>query len=226
MAVHITIGLDLVMEINNRVALGANFRRAADGDRASIAKLIAQAYAEDFLQITKKLDRVAEVFENALIVDKFFVGEVDEKVVAITAVTDSVSRAVKFNRHVLRKKLGFVRGAVFDAVMKSVLEKPIPLDAETLNIEFVAVCEGYRGYGLSGKLIEHIIKTEPKRRFVLDVKDNNTPAIKTYEKLGFTVYKREKVNRRTHGCDYLLYMEFNKNVLVSSRRNGGSNVVL
>lgn len=182
-------------------------RPAKKEDIKAIAQIISTAFKEDFCRLIKSPETVAEIFEDAIIIDKFFVGCVDDMIVAVCAVSDASSRVVRFNRKILRKKLGLIKSFIFGRVEADDLEKSLKLDTNTLNIEFVAVDENSRGRGYAKALVEGTLKKLPPRRIILEVKDNNPAAIKTYKSIGFKEYRKRKVSKRSYGCNHLICME-------------------
>ena len=59
---------------------------------------------------------------------------------------------------------------------------------EDIHIHNIAVKKEYRGMGIGGKMISHLIEdsiTNHAGRLCLEVKNSNLPAIKLYQKHGF-----------------------------------------
>ncbi|MDR1093217.1 MAG: GNAT family N-acetyltransferase [Clostridiales bacterium] len=186
------------------------FRKAAPEDRKGIAKVIASAYADDFYLLTTELGKVEKVFETGVNTDKFYAAEEEGKIVAVTAVSNRQARAVYLNKKILRKTFGMIKGWFFGRVSKKEFETVTVNDDKTGYIEFVAVEPNSRGKGISKNLLAYIFEKENFSRYILDVKDNNLPAIKTYGKLGFVEYAREKMNKRVLGFDYKIFMSLDR----------------
>ena len=84
---------------------------------------------------------------------------------------------------------------------------PFEFPAETGSIEFVATAVEHRGKGAAFGLIEHIMAITRYKQYILEVADNNTAAIRLYEKLGFKEFKRTPSLHKRAGFDYFLYMK-------------------
>lgn len=74
-----------------------------------------------------------------------------------------------------------------------------------LRIEAVAVAGSIRGKGIGTQLIEHVCrlaKSSGYRGLVLEVVDTNPQAQKLYERLGFTILKKDQVGIFTHRAGF------------------------
>jgi len=61
------------------------------------------------------------------------------------------------------------------------------------DVDLMAICVSpqYRRRGYAGKLIERIL-CEPYDQIILEVRESNEPAIRLYEKYGFTKFARRE----------------------------------
>jgi ribosomal protein S18 acetylase RimI-like enzyme len=79
--------------------------------------------------------------------------------------------------------------------------KIIGKEVEILEL---AVDEKWRQHGYAQNLWEHVQKIVPDAQFFLEVSAHNTPALKFYEKMGFTLI-HQRANYYGPGDDALIY---------------------
>jgi ribosomal protein S18 acetylase RimI-like enzyme len=82
---------------------------------------------------------------------------------------------------------------------------PFTVTVQMGSIEFVATSPEHRGKGAARGLIDYIINNTYYSEYVLEVADNNTTAVKLYEKLGFAEFMRTPAPKGS-GVDYFVYM--------------------
>lgn len=189
--------------------LQINIRLAVEADRERLAELLAEAYRDDFAVITSDASKVAACMADGMAINRFYVVETDSEIAAVAALTDITGRAMYFESKVLRKNLGFFRGWLLRMFTKKEMEGKLVENEREALIEFVAVDERFRGNRLSGKLVEYMLDATDYATYILDVKDNNTPAVITYQRAGFTEYKREKMPKGS-GFEYKVFMRYAK----------------
>lgn len=80
---------------------------------------------------------------------------------------------------------------------------------DDLNMLKLAVAGKYRGIGIAGRLIERAVQLKEEQsldKFFLEVNENNLPAIKLYEKMGFTAgHRRENYYKTGEACLVMFY---------------------
>lgn len=181
------------------------YRKAVENDRKRIADIIAVCFYDDLKPISKNTEKLARIFLNAIVLDNFYVLEIDGIIVAIAAASNNKSRTVYIGKKQLIKCFGIIKGLIVHYFTKKELSTPYNADDNSAWIEFVAVHPDYRGKGLSGKLISYIIENTRYTKFELDVKDTNAPAIKTYQRLGFIEIDKKPVSKY-YGFNYKMIM--------------------
>jgi|SRR5690554_5145728 len=173
---------------------------------------LADIFVEGFYNwlyfFSKDKAKLKRAFKHIFILDKFYVGIQTGKVVGMTAVSDGKSLVVKLNKKDLTKNLGFIKGRLAYIVLRKEFETIGKHDLPMLpEIAFVSVLKEYRRQGVAETIINHIIKLNLYDKYLLEVADNNTSAIKLYEKLGFIEYQRIPVkNAKQAGFENYLYM--------------------
>ena len=175
---------------------------------------MSMVFVEGFYQwlkaLSKDKEKLVRAFEHIFNLDKFFAAVDGDKIASLTACTDGKERAVKLDKDILRRELGFIRGWItYKMLTKHMLGRkyPFELAADIGSIEFVATSPEYRGQGVAYSLISHIMETMALESYVLEVADTNTTALRLYESLGFRERARVKSVYKNAGFDYYLYLE-------------------
>lgn len=189
-----------------------NIRKADEKDRKEIADLISECFFGDFSALAKDRKTLSRAIADGIVCEKFYLAEIGGTVAGMAACIDNQSRCVYTNIKTLRKNIGFIKGTVLKFMMRKD-ERPFAQPLDVANIEYVGVSEKARGRGIAYLLIKSILDAGEYSSYCLDVKDNNIPAVKTYEKLGFREYKREKQSfSKNEGFKELIYMRLDKQV--------------
>jgi ribosomal protein S18 acetylase RimI-like enzyme len=131
-----------------------------------------------------------------LVLDVFHVGLIHGEPAGIVACTDGRQRAVRHDARELRRHLGVLKGTIAHLSFSREFERPLPYFRERMaSLEFVATGSRFRGRGVATAIIKHLLDLPQYDEYVLDtIADVNTPALRLYEKLGFTEFKRTKVH--------------------------------
>jgi ribosomal protein S18 acetylase RimI-like enzyme len=167
-------------------------RKALPAEKLKIAKAIANSYSEEFGSLSKDHDQIAKALEQGINTERFWVWVENDEVLGLSACSDIHQRAFTPNRKDCTKNFGLMRGFIAYLIFKSEFAKQLPYPKTTGYIEFVGVIDTARGRGISKQIMEVIIhQSKQYSEFVLDVMDNNIPAIKSYEKLGFSEFMRK-----------------------------------
>lgn len=185
-------------------------RKAEAADLSEIAEIITVSFLDDFKPISRNKNKVKRFFESCLSPAVFYVYEEDGVLLGVTALSDySSGRAIKPDKKQPKEAFGFFRGTLFNLFVRKHFEEIFCHDYFTALVEFVAVRPEARGRGLSGKMLERILADTEYRRYLLDVKDNNLPAVKTYQRLGFSETRREKAPKKA-SFSYVVFMRYDK----------------
>jgi ribosomal protein S18 acetylase RimI-like enzyme len=204
-------------------------RKAVENDKEQIAQTIAYSFKEDFIGKTKDMDVIASIlvknayiFENGVNTDRFIVAEQNGKIIGVIVCADCTVRAVVPTKKDCRKKLGFIRGSISYMVFREEFVNPLELPPTTGAIDIVGVLEEARGQGIAKAMLEKTVEDNPQySEFVLNVKDNNAPAIKAYEKFGFSEYERVPYKwAKQAGFSAKVWMKYTKCTLSHSSNSG------
>lgn len=167
-------------------------RKALPNEALKISKTSANSYSEELSSLIKEQNIAAKVFEQGIHTERFWVCVENNEILGIPACSDNHGRAFTPNKKVCIKNFGLIRGFITYLIFKSEFSKQVPCPETTGYIEFVGVLDTARGRGIAKKILHEIIEhNKHYKEFILDVMDNNIPAIKSYEKLGFREFKRK-----------------------------------
>ena len=176
--------------------------------RKAIAEIFVDAYFPQLSFFTKDKDRLSNAFLNSFILDRFFGAFADGELVGIFALTDESGRCFKLVKSDFVANIGFLKTSLVFAGLRNEFEHQLRLRSKGFNIEAVAVKSDRRGKGIATSMMRYAM--EHNDYLELDVADTNLPAIKIYEKLGFTVFKEVPVKylKRIVGYGKRLYMSY------------------
>jgi ribosomal protein S18 acetylase RimI-like enzyme len=186
-----------------------SIRKALSTEKLKIAKAIANSYSEEFSSLSKDQDQIAKALEQGINTGRFWVWVENDEILGISACSDVYQRAFAPNRKDCINNFGLIRGLIAYLIFKSEFAKQLSYPKTTGYIEFVGVIDTARGRGISKQIMEVIItQSKQYNEFVLDVMDNNIPAIKSYEKLGFSEFKRKPFRGgKSKGIQDRVYMK-------------------
>ena len=120
--------------------------------------------------------------------------------------------------------LGFIFGSDFLNNLKATSEivRDIMIERErgALQLEYLYVDEGHRGKKLGDRLIQDHIRNATKiypelKKVQVQCFSNNLPAVKVYERCGFTVSKKYNSDNK----ELLNYLPFFEKILMEKRLN-------
>ncbi|MDO5564910.1 MAG: GNAT family N-acetyltransferase [Eubacteriales bacterium] len=186
-------------------------RKAKETDRMDIALCISEAFEKDFSVLCKDPSIVAKAINSGIIIDKFYVAELDNEIVGVIAISNCNGRAVITDSSSYKKYFGFVKGLIAKMVLKEEFETPIDYPSTTGYIEFVSVRKSHRRKGIATTLINESLKLSEYSEYVLDVTDINTSAINCYSNFGFEEFNRIKEKHsKQKGFNEKIYMKYKK----------------
>jgi ribosomal protein S18 acetylase RimI-like enzyme len=100
----------------------------------------------------------------------------------------------------IRKRIGFLKGWLL-----KIMFTISPLKKGELCLQMISVSSAARGKGIGKKMLDYLDKFAESKSFkqiVLDVIDNNTGALKLYEREGYLVTKHMNTKLFTHGMGF------------------------
>ncbi|MCL2198942.1 MAG: GNAT family N-acetyltransferase [Defluviitaleaceae bacterium] len=178
--------------------------------RPQMGKIFAEGFYDHGLKFfCNDTEKLGAAMEHIFLLEHFYAAVEGEEILAMIGVKDKKPPPVKLNKKILIRELGFFRGRLaFWGMNKFLVNNPYPFEMgkNTGSIEFVATSSTHRGKGIAEGLLSHIMEIEPFDEYVLEVVDNNAPAIRLYEKLGFKEFKRTPSPSKNAGFDFFIYM--------------------
>ncbi|MBP2622628.1 GNAT family N-acetyltransferase [Streptococcus oricebi] len=186
-------------------------RKAIEADRRALVSCLLEAFESDFAPFIKQFGRdfVIQFLEKVLVLDRFYIAEVDGELAGTLALTSASHRAVSIDKKELKKSFGRLKTFLLSMTFKE-FEEALPFPATTGFFEFVAVKKSFRRQGLASQMMRQVMELAPYKDYVLDVKDSNVSAISCYQKLGFKEFARKPKSRFTRQKDFkeLILMEY------------------
>ncbi|MNM77034.1 Acetyltransferase (GNAT) family protein [compost metagenome] len=157
--------------------------------------------------------RLAKALEHALVKEQIYVAMEGEKVLGIFAYSVGQKRPFRFNLTVLRHTLGWIKGGLFYHFVRQELGKPLDLADRQCYFEAVATAKEARGRGVASLLNNELISRLGYEDYILEVVDTNIAAIRLYEKLGYTEFRRKPQRwfRKQAGFNARIYMRWMPN---------------
>lgn len=186
-------------------------KRLSEMDEAGVeqaADIFADSFYEALRMFSKDRAVLAKAMKHSFVRDRFFAALADGRVVGIFGYSTSEGRAHRFDKRQAQAALGAWKGWLFHTFVRGEMEKPLGLTGRQCYIESVATDRRARGKGIATKLQHHLIEALDCDEFILEVVDTNTNAIRLYEKLGFTVFRKKKQRffRKQAGFNERWYM--------------------
>ena len=178
--------------------------------RPQMGKIFAEGFGHHFTAFSKDTTRLAKAFAHIFDLSHFYVAVEGETITAISGCTAGFS-PIKFDKKICRRELGFFRGwLAYFILTKHIVNHKFPFDFTPGmgRIEVVGTAVEFRGRGAAFGLLTHIMEVTPYTEYVLEVVDDNAPAIKLYEKLGFEAFMAVKdPNSKQSGINAFVYMK-------------------
>ena len=173
---------------------------------------MGDVFADGFYQwlkiFSRDKKRLARALDHMFDLDRFYVAVENGKIAGFASCGQKPS-PVSFDKRTLRKVLGFIRGSItYIALTKNLVNGTYPFELlpQTGSVEFVTVAPEFRGRGVAGGLVAHVMEVSGYSEFVLEVADTNTSAVKAYEKLGFEGFLQKPAPKGS-GFNHFVYMK-------------------
>lgn len=187
-------------------------RNLADLDDSS-AEQATQVFVDGFYQHLKMFSDnktvLVKALQHSLVREQFFVALHNKQVVSITAYSTNRKRSIAFDKTVLQREFGKLKGWLCYTFLSKELQKPLRIANHQCYIESVATAPEARGKGAAFALQNYIFEQLKYEEFILEVVDTNPAAIKLYERLGYVVFdkRKQKLFRKQAGFNERFYMK-------------------
>lgn len=182
-----------------------------DNAKRQVAEVFVEGFYEELSGISKSIDKLIKVFENAFIEESCYLATINNVVVGMVCCSDSKTRAVNIEKQKFLKEFGFIKGNIVYRILNSEFNKPIEFNENIAFVECMATRVESRGKGVATSLLQYIINNLPYTEYILDVTDVNEKAISLYKKAEFKEFERKKERHgKQKGFNERIYMKFNK----------------
>ncbi|RXZ80194.1 GNAT family N-acetyltransferase [Paenibacillaceae bacterium] len=176
-----------------------------------LVSLFVSGFMHDFEKYFRvKPAAIKSAIRHSFIAEHYYAALLDTKVAGIVAVSTNYRRSHEFDKKILQREFGRVKGALAASQLRKELEQPLEqLQYNQGYIECVTTHTSARGKGVASQLLNHVMKTLNYDEYILEVIDTNVGAIRLYEKLGFTLFRRQKAELflRMNGIKERLFMK-------------------
>ena len=171
--------------------------------------LFAEGFYEWLHYFSKDKARLGAAFAPAFRLGTFFVAVAPgNRVVSMVGCPDG-EPALVLHRPDFVATLGQLRGRIAYRVLKRHLidnaRYPFPIEPGMGSIEYVVADPAVRGQGITGRLIEYVMRQRPYSIYMLEVAGTNTRAVRLYERLGFREFLRKPAGKRSGVGDFLYF---------------------
>lgn len=187
-------------------------KKLADLDdtyQEKVAEVFVDGFYDAFLYtFSKEKQALVNALKHCFKKEFYYTGLLNDQVVGIIAYSTNKERAQQLDKKILQKELGTLKGSLCHFLLSRELENPLDMPDNQIYIESIATRKEARGKGVATKLIHHVMDELEYDEVTLEVVDTNTNAVRLYEKLGFSIFKRKKKRffREQAGFNERLYM--------------------
>lgn len=183
--------------------------------RSQMAQIFAEGFTQWLVFFSKDSGQIAKAFAHMFQLDQFYIALSGDRVAAMAFCTTGTDLPVRLDAIPLRQHLGWFKGTLASLLLKKEFEaKPDPANHDKGSIGFVGTALDFRGQGAALYLLTHILTYTSFDEYVIEeVADNNLPAMRLYEKLGFREYKRKampKAAAARNGIHALISLKYVK----------------
>ena len=159
-----------------------------DDDRARlVTELLVDSFFPMFQGISKDRALLYRLFGPCLQPDLVDVLLQDGQIAGFVAASGCRQRAVVIRKDICIHVFGRVKGWVLAKQLHKLLSVPAVTEQTDGYIDFIATAPEFKRRGVAAALLAHVEQTAGYSRLYLDVITTNLPAIRLYEKVGYTV---------------------------------------
>lgn len=188
----------------------SNLAELGDEEARQVADIFVEGFYDSLRIFSADSGKLAKALMHAMVKEQFFVALEEGKVLGMFAYSAGRKRPFRFNRAVLRRELGWLRGTLFYNLVRQELEKPLELADRQCYFEAVATAKEARGQGVASRLNDELVIRLGYEDYILEVVDTNIAAIRLYEKLGYVEFRRKPQRwfRKQAGFNARIYMRW------------------
>lgn len=146
------------------------------------------------MTFTKDKAVLREIFSHSINEDYVYAYVQGEKVLGFVGIATNKVRPVKFDMEVCKKCMGKTQGARVCKQMNAIFQSKVVEEDTDLYIDFLATAKSARGKGIGTALLTYCFHLPAYENYYIEVLSKNENAKRLYEKLGFTVWKRQYVS--------------------------------
>ncbi len=132
------------------------------------------------------------------------------EVLGIMGLATNKVRPLKFDSDVCVNLFGKMKGKILSKQMNAIFQTSVVKDDKELYIDVLATAGKARGKGVATALLDYAFTMGEVDYCYIEVCSKNSPAVRLYKKLGFTIYKERKlslINLAVSGSGYPIKMK-------------------
>jgi len=115
-----------------------------------------------------------------------------EQVLGIMGLATNELRPLNFNINICRDLFGNIKGKILSKQMNAIFQAPVVTNRNELYIDVLATAGTARGKGVATTLLQYAFGLAEYDSCFIEVFSKNEPALRLYQKVGFSIYKEEK----------------------------------
>ena len=143
------------------------------------------------MTFSKDKDVLKALFKSGFDDSLFLCYVEKEKVLGIMGLGTNRLRPLKFDYDLCVSLFGKRKGAILCKQMNAIFQTPVVKGDRELYIDILATVSHARGKGIATRLLTYAFGLQEYELCYIEVFSKNKTAARLYEKLGFTVYKKE-----------------------------------
>ena len=188
-----------------------NIRPATESDRKYIANIFAQSFYSDWKSFHSDSEIISLALENGINIPYYSVAVLDDEIIGFISVVTENQRAFTIPINEFKKHFGYFKGFMKGMAIKNDFEAHLNLPVNECYIDILGVKNKYMRNGVATNLIEYLIGLRKYKDYSISVTDINIAAISCYTKVGFEIYKEEKVKySKQRGFSKYIHLKYTK----------------
>lgn len=146
------------------------------------------------MTFTKDRFILGELFFHAINEDYVYACVEENKVLGFVGIATNRIRPIKLNEEVCMKLFGKTKGSIICKQMNAIFQSKVVKKDTDLYIDVLATAKAERGKGIGTKLLEYCFALPEYENYYIEVLSKNTNAKALYEKLGFSIVKKQYIS--------------------------------
>ena len=169
------------------------YKDLTESQKIELIEIVIDCFGH-LMTFTKNKDVLKSLFLSGLNPDYTFAYVEESTVVGMLGLGTNSIRPLKFHKDTCVKLFGKVKGSILEKQMNAIFQSKTVKENTDLYIDFLATAKSSRGKGIATKLLEFSFSLSGYTDFYIEVFSKNINAKRLYEKLGFSIIKKNKLS--------------------------------